>query len=90
MSAVKADYRTADLEPAMRALLDVCVLSTRKPWAVTAGQIDGLRAAGFSDQAIHDAFQVVGYFNYINRIADGLGVELEPEMPAMPANWERD
>jgi alkylhydroperoxidase family enzyme len=39
-----------------------------------------LRAAGFDDVAIHDATQVIGYFNYINRVADGLGVDLEPEM----------
>lgn len=40
-----------------------------------------LRAAGFDDRAIHDAAQVVAYFSYINRIADGLGVDLEPDMP---------
>jgi len=44
-----------------------------------AGQeaIDGLRARGFDDRAIHDATQVIGYFNYITRVADGLGVEPE-------------
>jgi len=39
--------------------------------------VDALRAAGLSDAAVHDASQVVSYFNYINRIADALGVELE-------------
>jgi alkylhydroperoxidase family enzyme len=39
-----------------------------------------LEATGFSQNAISDAAQVIGYFNYINRIADGLGVDLEPEM----------
>jgi alkylhydroperoxidase family enzyme len=39
---------------------------------------DALRAAGWDDRAIHDAAQVVAYFNYINRIADGLGVDPEP------------
>ena len=39
-----------------------------------------LRAAGFTDTAIHDAAQAIAWFNYINRIADGLGVDLEPEM----------
>jgi alkylhydroperoxidase family enzyme len=39
--------------------------------------IDRLRAAGFDDRAIHDATQIVAYFNYINRIAAGLGVEPE-------------
>jgi alkylhydroperoxidase family enzyme len=41
------------------------------------GDIDSLRTAGLDDRAIHDATQVIAYFNYINRIADALGVELE-------------
>jgi alkylhydroperoxidase family enzyme len=40
-----------------------------------------LLAEGFDDRAIHDAAQVVAYFNYINRVADALGVDLEPGMP---------
>lgn len=39
--------------------------------------VQELRRAGFSDPAVHDASQVISYFNYINRIADALGVELE-------------
>ena len=42
--------------------------------------VETLRRQGFTDLAIHDVVQVVAYFNYINRIADGLGVDLEPEM----------
>ncbi len=41
-----------------------------------------LRDLGFSDAAITIATQVIGYFNYINRVADALGTDLEPEMPA--------
>jgi alkylhydroperoxidase family enzyme len=41
-----------------------------------------LRACGLGDRAIHDATQVIAYFNYINRVADGLGIDLEPGMPA--------
>ena len=40
-----------------------------------------LRAAGFGDAGIHDAVQVVAYFNYINRVADGLDVDLEDFVP---------
>lgn len=40
-----------------------------------------LRAHGLSDAAIHDTIQVVAYFNYINRIAEGVHVDLEPDMP---------
>jgi len=39
--------------------------------------LDALRAAGLDDRAIHDAVQVIAYFNYINRVADSLGVEPE-------------
>ena len=50
-----------------------------------AGDLDGLRGHGFSDRAIHDAVQVIAYFNYITRVADGLGVE--PEDFLRP--WEK-
>ena len=42
--------------------------------------VELLRTHGLDDTAIHDATQVIAYFNYINRIADCLGVDLEPEM----------
>ena len=44
----------------------------------------GLRQVGLDDVAIHDAIQVISYFNYINRIADAVDVELEPDMPPRP------
>jgi alkylhydroperoxidase family enzyme len=39
--------------------------------------LDALRSEGLDDRAIHDAVQVIGYFNYITRVADALGVEPE-------------
>lgn len=41
-----------------------------------------MKAAGWSEAGIHDAVQVVAYFNYINRIADALGAEPEADLPA--------
>ena len=41
-----------------------------------------VRSEGWSDAAIHDALQVVSYFNYINRIADVVGIDDEPEWTA--------
>ena len=41
--------------------------------------IDALRADGWSDVAIHDAIQVIAFFNYINRVADAVGIGPEPE-----------
>ena len=52
---------------------------TLTPGAMEEPDVDALRDAGWSDEEIHDACQVVAYFNFINRIADGLGVDPEPE-----------
>ena len=53
---------------------------TREPASITPEDLDRLRSTGLDDRAIGDATQVIAYFNYINRVADGLGVDLEPEM----------
>ena len=73
------DYRQADLEPRVRCLCDFAVKVTREPSGITAADLDVLRGEGWSDAAIHDALQVVSYFNYINRIADAVGIGDEPE-----------
>jgi alkylhydroperoxidase family enzyme len=51
-----------------------------------ATDLDELRRAGFGDAAIHDAVQVIAYFNYINRVADALGVDPEPGI----REWDRE
>lgn len=75
--AIARDWRTAPLGPADRALCAYAERLTRSQHGVGAGDIETLRGHGFDDTAIHDATQVVAYFNYITRIADGLGVEPE-------------
>lgn len=77
MEQLKLDYRQAQLSPSQRAMLDYAAKLTRTPWAVTKADIETLRAHQFSDRAILDINQIVSYFAYVNRIADGLGVELE-------------
>lgn len=54
---------------------------TVEPWNVERDEVQALRTAGFDDRAIVDANQAASYFNYVNRVADGLGVELEPHWP---------
>jgi uncharacterized peroxidase-related enzyme len=78
------DWRTAELAPADAALCIFADKLTRTPAAMTQGDLSDLRRQGFDDRAIHDATQIVAYFNYINRIADALHVDLEPDMPRDP------
>ena len=78
------DWRTAPLAAADAALCAYADKLTRTPGAMTADDVGALRAAGFGDAGVHDAAQVIGYFNYINRIADGLGIEPEDFVRA----WE--
>jgi uncharacterized peroxidase-related enzyme len=75
----EAPGAAAPLSAADRAMLDYAVKLTRTPAAVTAGDIAALRAHGFSDTAIHDIVQITGFFAYYNRLADGLGIDPEPE-----------
>jgi uncharacterized peroxidase-related enzyme len=71
-----------DLPERMRLLCRYALKLTLRPWEMTRGDVSILRSAGFSDRDIVDANQVTSYFNYVNRVADGLGVELEPRWPA--------
>ncbi len=58
-------------------MLDYAVKLTREPASMTEADIEVLRRAGFDDTAILDVNQVTGYYAFVNRLADGLGVELE-------------
>jgi uncharacterized protein YciW len=58
-------------------MLDYAVKLTRSPHAITGADIEALRAEGFTDAGILDVCQVTSYYNYVNRLADGLGVEME-------------
>lgn len=71
-------YRDLELSAADRAMLDYAVQLTTKPNTITAADAARLRAAGFDDRAIHDICAIAAYYAFVNRIAEGLGVELEP------------
>ncbi len=77
---IKSDYTKAELSDVDRALCDHAVKLTRSPASVTEADVVRLRELGLSDQAISDATQVISFFNYINRVADGLGIDLEKGM----------
>ena len=79
-----ADPATAPLDPPTRALVTWADKVTHAPWDVADADLEALRAHGFDDTAILEATHVVGFFNHINRLADALGVDLEPGMPPAP------
>ena len=75
--ALARDFTTAHIAAEDRAMLAYVVKLTLHPAQVDSADVDRLRAAGFDDTAILDICQVASYYNYVNRLADGLGVQLE-------------
>ena len=62
---------------------------TRTPAAVRRREVESLRKFGLTDRDILDAVEVISYFNYINRVADALGIDPEPEMRAAFQRWRK-
>ena len=77
---LQRDWHAADLDASDRAMLVYVEKLTLEPWAMVEADVVALRDAGFSDAAILDINQVTGYYAFVNRLADGLGVALEPGM----------
>jgi uncharacterized peroxidase-related enzyme len=71
------DWHTAPLNDVDRALCEFAAKLTHHQRDMTPADLDVLRSHGLDDRAIHDAVQVIGYFNYITRVADALGVAPE-------------
>ena len=77
LASLASNYRKADVEPADLAMLDYSVKLTLTPGEMLEEDAKSLRAHGFDDRAIHDICTITAYFAFVNRVADGLGVELE-------------
>lgn len=75
--ALKRDWRTADLDEQDRAMLGYVEKLTKNPVSVWRDDMEALRAVGFDDTAIVQITLIASFFNYINRVADGLGVGRE-------------
>ena len=71
------DWRKADLLDANRQMLEYAEKLTLEPWEMNESDVVALRDQGFSDSAILDINQVTGYYAFANRLAGGLGIELE-------------
>ena len=77
MRALIADPAAPPLEGADRALIAYALKLTRTPREIRPADVEVLRAAGLSEEEIFEAAFVPAYFNYTNRVAEGLGVEPE-------------
>ncbi|MAE69342.1 MAG: peroxidase [Gemmatimonadetes bacterium] len=79
VAAVAADWRSAPISARESALCAYADKLTTNPREMSEADLRTLRSEGLDDGDILDLAQVVAYFNYVNRIADGLGVQLEKE-----------
>jgi uncharacterized peroxidase-related enzyme len=72
--AIRTDYTAAGLGEQDRAMLDYVAQLTRDATRLGPADLERLRRAGFDDRAILQITLLASWFNYINRVADGLGV----------------
>ena len=79
MRALKTDYRKAELPSADRRMLEFVEKLTLEPASTESTDLQELRRHGFDDEAISDIVQATALFAYYNRLAEGLGVDDEPE-----------
>jgi uncharacterized peroxidase-related enzyme len=77
VAALERDYTTAPITPQERVMLDYVVKLTKDATRVWKEDHERLRAAGFEDKAILQITLIASWFNYINRVADALGVGRE-------------
>lgn len=77
MDALHRDPDGCSLPPRRRALVDYAIKLARTPGSVVETDLEPLRSVGLTDRDIHDACAVASYFCFVNRMASGLGVELE-------------
>ena len=74
VAALEADYRTAPISEQDKAMLDYVVQITRDATRISPANHDRLRSYGFDDRGILQITLIASWFNYINRVADALGV----------------
>ena len=74
MQALQEDYRTAPISEQNRIMLDYVTQLTRDATRISVQDHERLRASGFDDRAILQITLIASWFNYINRVADALGV----------------
>ena len=74
VAALEDDYRNAPISEQEKVMLDYVVQITRDATRISSADHERLRAAGFDDKGILQITLIASWFNYINRVADALGV----------------
>ena len=77
ISEIVTDFQTADIDETMKAILEFVVKVTKAAPTLTPADLDPLRSHGLTDEALFAIVEVVGFFCYVNRIADAFGIELD-------------
>ena len=77
VNALRKDYKNASLSEAERKMCDFALLITKDVLVIQPSHHDELRAVGFNDTAILQITLIASWFNYINRVADTLGIGRE-------------
>ena len=76
-SHVMHDFTQADLDPQTKGMLEYAVKLTRDPTSMQRSDVEVLRTLGLSDEQILSVVLITCNFNFMTRLADGLGVEVE-------------
>lgn len=77
ISEIVTDFQTADIDETTKAILEFAVKVTKAAPMITPADLEHLRNYGLTDEALFAIVEVVGFFCYVNRIADAFGIELD-------------
>jgi len=86
-SHVMHDYTKADLEPQTKGMLDYATKLTRDPASMGRSDVEALRTLGLSDEQILSVVLITCQFNFMTRLADGLGVDVPPGRQEAHEKW---
>ncbi|MDE0687199.1 MAG: hypothetical protein OXI61_03465 [Candidatus Poribacteria bacterium] len=77
ISQIVTDFQTADIDETIKAILEFAVKVTKAAPTLTPSDLEHLRSHGLTDEALFAIVEVVGFFCYVNKIADAFGIELD-------------
>lgn len=87
VSDILQDYTVADLSDADRAMLDFALKLTLRPYSVTRADVEALREAGYEDREVLSIVLTTCLINFMNRLADGLGIDVPPDYQKSVMKW---